>query len=247
MKKLVFVLVAAVLIAVMVMVIKQHRIIGVVLGQRITSEDLDERLQPPSRAFAALVEKAFIADMLKTIDVDTSSENIRRYLEQHSPELLDAKSWQQAAVETNTIADALEDVAVNETDIADAYRTYKLAKYFTPQDWESMVETGANAASVNAMRKSATRSLEENISDTVSSVEDLYRMDMIRQGICDTAVVLQPAAPDEEEKSPGEKAHDCYVLSNVYIRNYLADNVAVNRKDFKDYWRHLTILVPLPD
>lgn len=248
MKNIAIVVLAALLVVAALAIFQSKQGIAVVFGETVVMEDLDANIEPPSRAFAKLVQDRFIIRMNNLLDLEVSQEKVREYLEQHGPELLDPEELDAARNQILTIANALEDVVRNKETSESAFTHYELDRYFTVESWTGFVARKGRPEVVNAMRASADEPHDVAIQENIALVEELYQLDMIRWGLCNLTTQdkqAENAPQDIDDMTDGERRYNCYRRSNSYVSNHLSQNVLVDDENFADYADFLTILVPL--
>lgn len=205
----------------------------------------------PAQAFARIVDERAKMELAEVLDIDTSEEAARSYMQQVSPELFAAERVRRDQAAASKVADALDMVLVQGVPESEVYETLNLADLMTVERWEELVIT-STAEHIPTLRTFAASPAPMEEPDVTEQVVRAYMTRSIRDKICALpesynnirARLLARVAGDTTDpllKDVSVFEAECTVERAKYIRRFIEQNVIVYRDELDDYSQYLTL------
>jgi len=206
----------------------------------------------PAEAFALIVDEMIAGELARRLDIDTSEEAARRYMQQVSPELFAADRVRNDQEVAGKLADALEMVLVQGVPEDEIYETLSLAEFMTVARWEEFV-MASTADQIPTLRTFAAAPAPMGGPDVTEQIIRAYMTRAIREKLCALpgpysnirARLLKKVAGDATDpllRNVSVFEAECAIEQADYIRQLIDEVVIVYREELGGYSRYLTVL-----
>ena len=229
-------------------------------GEKPAARVLDEDIlwvqlgteMAPDESFAYIVDDMVSQELAALLDIDTSPEAARAYLEKMAPGTFANERVKDDQAVAAKVADALEMVLVDGVSEEQAYEELQLEDIMPVSRWQLLVST-SEPDHIATLRRFSSAEAPLDQPEISEQIIRAYLVRALRDKIC--------ALPDRYEKIRGrilQKAGgnsadpllrnvsvfeaECEIEFTDYVTGFLAEAVSVYRDELRDYPSHLVVL-----
>lgn len=206
----------------------------------------------PDESFAYIVDDMVSQELATLLDIDTSPEAAREYIEKMAPGTFADERVKNDQAVAARVADALEMVLVDGVPEDKAYEELRLDEIMSVSRWELLIST-SSPDHIPTLRRFSSAEAPLDKPEITEQIMRAYLVRALRDKVC--------ALPDRYDKIRGrllEKVGgdlsdpllknvsvfeaECEVEFTIYVNEFLSKAVSVYRDELRDYSSHLSVL-----
>lgn len=222
-----------------------------VLGEDISWVQLGTEVAP-DESFAYIVDDMVSQELATLLDIDTSPEAARAYLEKMAPGTFANERVKDDQAVAAKVADALEMVLVDGVSEQEAYEELRLDDIMDVSRWELLVST-SSPDHIPTLRQFSSAEAPLDEPEITDQIVRAYLVRALRDRICALPERYQKIRGRILQKAGGDMADpllrnvsvfeaECEIEFTDYVKGFLSEAVSVYRDELRDYPSHLIVL-----